>query len=134
MTLAEAKMRADTQLEFLRDRAMAAMSEALAEIEARLAALDGAPGFEEIAELHRQSCLLISLGGTFDRAALSQGAYSLCRLLDEGEANGRWDREAVDIHAAALRLLIAPNRIGPAAQQEILHGLVRVRARAVSAA
>ncbi|MEZ5996439.1 MAG: hypothetical protein R3C25_11900 [Hyphomonadaceae bacterium] len=130
MTREEAKARADSKIERLRPRSEADMAEALKSMANLLATCDGPPDAAVRKELHRLSCVLVSLGGTFGRAALSKAGYSLCRLLDElGEG---WDQSAVDVHFNAMRLLFTPGAIPPEAQVRMVEGLHKVRSRVVA--
>lgn len=131
ITLTEAEERAAGRLESLRPRSEADMKDSLASLGHYLALTQGAPSEVLRQELHRLSCCVVNLGGTFGRAALSKAGYSLWCLLDDLE--GRWDRQAVDVHFAAMKLLFAPEQVPAEAQARILQGLDKVRRRAVSA-
>lgn len=130
ISLEEAEERAAAKLETLRGRCELDMQSSLEAIGDYLRLLNGAPSPALREELHRLSCCIVSLGGTFDRAALSKAGYSFCRLLDDmGE---HWDRTAVDVHFNAMRRLFAPD--GDATMQaRIVEGLDKVRIQTVRA-
>lgn len=129
ISLAEAEERAGARLETLRARSEADMQDSLASLGQYLRLLVGPPNGALRQELHRLSYCVVNLGGTFGREGLSKAGYSLCRLLDELQHG--WDREAVDVHVGAMRLLFAPSELTLAAQTDILDGLEKVRIRAV---
>lgn len=131
ISLAEAEARAALKLDTLRGRCEADMQDSLDSLGEYLRLLEGAPSASLRRELHRLSCCVVSLAGTFERGALSKAGYSLCRLLDDmGEG---WDRLAVDVHVAAMRRLFTPAGASEEAQQRIVEGLDKVRAQAVRA-
>jgi hypothetical protein len=132
ISVAEAEERAALHLETLRARSEADMQDSLASLGQYMSLLQGAPTPALRQEMHRLSCCIINLGGTFGRAALSKAGYSFCRLLDDLE--GGWDRAAADVHFAAMKLLFTPEQIPAEAQTRILDGLNKVRVRAVSGA
>lgn len=121
--------RAALNLEGVRDKALAAISECLDDI-AQVCA-HGQPTPELRRELHRLSCSVAGLGGMFEREALSKAAYCFCRLLDATEP--RWDPAAVGVHVGAMRLLLAPDHLAEAAQRDLIEGLGKVRQRAARA-
>lgn len=130
ITMAEAHERGCEKLESLRARCIADMDDSLSSIGGYLNLFSGEPPGAVRQELHRLSCCVLSLAGTFERDALSKAAYSLCRLLDGTDAPGHWDREAVDVHFSAMRLLFKPDRISPKAQAYLIDGLNKVSTQA----
>jgi hypothetical protein len=134
ITLADAEERASMRLESLSERAVADMEESIVRIQAYLRLLSGAPPTVVCHEIHRLSCCVASLGGSFDRHGLTEAARSLCRLLDDSEGPVPWDRKAVDLHVDAMRILFSPQNAPPGVQEELLAGLAKVRVRALAAA
>ncbi|MEQ1619563.1 MAG: hypothetical protein ABL883_14610 [Terricaulis sp.] len=125
MTLAQACELAAVNVAFVREKAIVAMDDALLDL-ARLCAV-GPPTLEHRRELHALSCTIAGVGGMFELEALSKAAHCFCSLLDETEPN--WDGDAVAVHLAAMRILLAPEQTPAAAQESLLEGLAKVRRR-----
>lgn len=126
VTLAQACELAAANVAFVRDKAVAVMADALLDLTQLCAA--GPPTLEQRRELHKLSCAIAGAGGMFELEALSKAAYCFCRLLDETEPG--WDGDAVAVHLAAMRILLAPERASSTAEQSLLGGLDKVRRRA----
>jgi hypothetical protein len=68
----------------------------------------------------------VNITGCLKMPALFAVAYSLCEILDSARTGG-FNREAYEVHVAALRLILAGGE-GPALAQMIA-GLKAVKAR-----
>lgn len=127
ITLAQACELAAVNMDWIRDKAIAAMNDALRDI---LRLCDaGSPSPAERQEMHSLSCSIAGAGGMFDFDGLSKAAHCFCRLLDETEPG--WDAEAVAVHLGAMRLLLSPAR-GAAEEEALVEGLAKVRRLAAS--
>ncbi len=128
--MSEAVARADLHLELLREKTLAVMADCLAGIDSIIAQIDVTPTPERRKKLHELSCTITALGGMFQRDALSQAAYSFCRLIDATEPG--WDAAAVSVHVGAMRLLFTPARVTAEGQAKLLEGLLKVRRHSVA--
>ena len=78
--------------------------------------------------LYQLGLRLIGAATTAGLPDLDRGAASLCGVL-EGMAGGQgWEREPIDIHVYALRLLRRPAGLGPGISH-LLQGLAKVSAK-----
>jgi hypothetical protein len=130
ITAEQAENYAALKLEMLRELSLAEIDNAIDCISGYLRLLKLAvppPAVE--AELHRLSCEIAGIAGSFGHGALGEAAYSLCKLIDERSARGQWDRIAVDVHFDAMRLLRHPESISEAGQEHLLKGLRLVAGR-----
>lgn len=125
VTLAQACELAAVNVAFIREKGVAVIDNALLDLVRVCAA--GPPTLEQRRELHALSCTIAGVGGMFELEALSKAAYCFCRLLDETEPG--WDGDAVAVHLAAMRILLAPQQAPAAAQERLLEGLAKVRRR-----
>ena len=129
LNMEEACARADLHLQMLGDRPAEEMERSLDALAGMVNAAHEAPDQRARSEMQQLAVTITSLGGTFGRDGLSKAGYSLCLLLDE--LGDGWDREAVQVHYDAMRLLFTPATIPAAVQTEMLNGLGKVRVRAV---
>ena len=72
---------------------------------------------------------LIGLPNLCGLDALENAAHSLCDLLDRLITTGKWDRDGVEVHIKAHRLLRSLPPEAAAAAEPILDGLRKVRER-----
>lgn len=89
------------------------------------------PAERDVAYLDSLYQLVLRLIGAATTAGLpdlDRAAASLCEVL-EGLASGRgWERDPIDIHVHALRLLRRPAGLGPGVVR-LLEGLTKVRTK-----
>lgn len=91
------------QLETHRDDAMATVGETLTKLEALCAeAPDGAGP-----QVYALASSMVDLAGYFDTGPLFEAAYSLCEISDRMIQAEAWHWPSVQVHAQALRLILA---------------------------
>ncbi|MBL8538468.1 MAG: hypothetical protein JNM59_13765 [Hyphomonadaceae bacterium] len=125
VTMAEAVERAELHLAYVGPKAVQSLVDSVVEIERLVAGAADDPTPEQRREIYTATNMVAGLGGMVGRDALGKVAYSLCHLLDETEPS--WDREAVNLHLSAMRILRQPDAISAKATTELLDGLVGVR-------
>lgn len=131
ITASEAENFAGLKLEMLRERSLAEIDNAIDALMGYLRLLKhGTPPPAVVAEMHRLSCEIAGIAGTFGYGCLGKAAYSLCKLIDDCGTRGQWDRVAVDIHFDAIRLLRYPEKVSPEMREHLLKGLHMVVDRA----
>ena len=124
ITAGEAENFANLKLGLMRDKTLAEIDNAIDGFSGYLRLLkQGTPPAAVEAEMHRLSCEIAGIAGTFGFPALSEAAYSLCKLIDERGTRGQWDRIAVDVHFDAMRLLRQPESLSAERQAHLLKGL-----------
>ncbi|MDP1874270.1 hypothetical protein [Phenylobacterium sp.] len=128
-TVAEAVVRAETNLEGLQEAAWLQLDSGLAQMEALFARYGDVFDGDLIAEHYRLAVSLIGLPSLCDLDALENAAHSLCDLLDRLATTGRWDRGGVQVHVQALRLLRSLPAGADAVAEPVLDGLRKVRER-----
>lgn len=128
-TVAQAVEQAETNLEGLQEAGLLQLDSGLAAVEAVFVRYGEAFDRALITEHYALAVKLIGLPSLCGFDALENAAHSLCDLLDRLGATGRWDRDGVQVHIRALRLL----RNLPAGTDDVaepvLDGLRRVRER-----
>ncbi|WP_271083891.1 chemotaxis protein CheE [Brevundimonas sp. NIBR11] len=94
---------ADAALEVHRDDAMAMVSGTLGLLEEACAeaAPDAGPRVYQLASS------IVDLAGFFDTGPLFEAAYSLCDISDRMIQTEAWHWPSVQVHAQALRLILA---------------------------
>jgi len=127
LTAREAQNFARLKLDMLREKSLAEIDDSLDGLGGYIRLLKNAvPPNAVEEEMHRLSCSILNLAGTFGLDALGRAAFSLCTLLDERNMRGHWDRVAVDVHLDAMRLLRQPETISQSMQSHLLDGLRKV--------
>lgn len=127
----DAILAAEAGVESLREASLAALDEALVEIERRFS-----PGVDREAEsfetLYTLTLRIIDVSAFVADAGVDQAAISLAALADSCAEAGAWRWDAVDVHLHALRLLRTVGAQLPAAdRQAMLDGLYKVSHRKV---
>lgn len=120
---------AEAGVESLREASLAALDEAMAEIERRFG-----PGTAREAEsfetLYALTLKIIDVSTFVADAGVDKAAISLAALADSCAEAGAWRWDAVDVHLNALRLLRAVGAQLPEAdRQAMLDGLYKVSHR-----
>lgn len=117
---------AEAGVESLRESSIAALDEALAEIDRRFS--PGKPREEESFEtLYTLTLRIIDVSSFVADAGVDQAALSLAALTDSCAEAGVWRWDAVDVHLNALKLLRSVGASLPEAdRQDMLEGLQKV--------
>lgn len=128
-TVIDAVQKAEANLEGLQEAAWPLLDERLAQSEACFGRYGVA--FEEalLREHYQGAVGLIGLPSLCGLDEMEDAAHSLCDLLDRLITTGKWDRDGVEVHIKALRLLRSLPPEAAAAAGPILEGLKRVRER-----
>lgn len=118
---------AEAGVETLRESSMAALDEAISEIERRFGKDVAARAEEPYEDLYVLGSRIIDVSAFVSNAGIDKAAMSLCTLVDSCEGAGYWRWDAVDVHIDALRLLRAHGAALPPEQREaMLQGLYQV--------
>ena len=112
ITVSEAVMAAEANLETLRDRGLEEIAAAVARMLAVGDLLKSGADAAEQAELYKLSNFLVGVSGVFGYPGLGEVAFSLCSLLDRLRINGLWSMPSVRIHLDSLRLVHSGNLQG----------------------
>lgn len=128
-TVAEAVVQAETNLEGLQEAGWLQLDSGLAEMDKVFARYGDKFDADLIAEHYGIAVSLIGLPSLCGLNALENAAHSLCDLLDRLATTGRWDRDGVQVHVQALRLLRNLPAGADAVAEPVLDGLRRVRER-----
>ncbi|MBR7619053.1 hypothetical protein JKL49_06590 [Phenylobacterium sp. 20VBR1] len=120
MYVPEALKRGEAAVEASRETSLAEVDEALAAMEALVAA----PDFDPEA-VYNQSARLITFCGACSDDSLLTAARSLCELVDRAGEAGRRDDRGVKVHLASLRLLHR-SEADEETRKAILAGLAQV--------
>lgn len=129
LTVAEALERADARLAEIVPPCATALHEALDQLAAACARLQGAPA-DEAAQgaAYRAADEVLGLAGPAKAEDLGAAAYSLCDLIDRFQTGAPFRPQAVQVHLDALSLLRRPasETGGEACRRAVLDGLTRV--------
>lgn len=129
VTMDEAVLAADANLETLRSGLEAEIGATIGAMQSLGTALDGAPDPAAIEKLYRLSNLVIGLAGIPGLRAIGRVCYSLCELIDRSQTSRTWNAAAVQVHMDCLRAL-RPGTAGDEAQQDaVVAALGRVVGR-----
>lgn len=101
--VAAAVASAEAALDEHRDAAVAAMARMVEELEV----LCRAPSDADFDRVYPLASSLAGTAGFFDTGPFYHAAYSLCELAEKLAAAGRRDWASVEVHARALRLMLA---------------------------
>lgn len=130
--VAEALRQAEENLAELAPEFLAAMDEALAELEGLLRARASAPAEAEVARAYRRTNDLVAMAAHAGYPELGQAAFSLCELIDELQTAGAWRPPSVEVHLDSLRALRQLRSGDAEVAAAILEGLKAVVARSAS--
>lgn len=118
---------AEAGVETLREASMAALDEALGEIERRFGKAAPDRATESFEALYLLASKVIDVSMFVTDAGVDKAAMSLCGLADSCGTVGSWRWDAVDVHLNALKLLRAMGAQLPAEQRDaMLLGLYQV--------
>jgi hypothetical protein len=118
---------AEAGVESLREASMAALDEALAEIERRFGKSAENRAGESFEALYHLASKVIDVSIFVADAGIDKAATSLCGLADSCAEARAWRWDAVDVHLNALKLLRAVGARLPAEQRDaMLQGLYQV--------
>lgn len=106
MTIEAAEQRAQVHLATIETFAVSEMANCVDSFVSYLKLLHGDPPDAVRDELQRLAYVIASTAGTFQRQALGAAALSTCELIDVFRHKHTWDRQAVDVHADAMRVLL----------------------------
>ena len=112
ITVSEAVLAAEANLETLRDRGLGEIASTVTRMLAIGEALKAGPDLAEQAELYRLGNFLVGVSGVFGFGGVGEVAFSLCSLLDRLRTAGVWSMPSVRIHLDSLRLVYAGNLQG----------------------
>ncbi len=104
ITVSEAVVAAEANLETLRDRGVEEIAAAVTRLLAIGDGLKPVADPAEQAELYKLSNFLVGVSGVFGLACVGEVAFSLCSLLDRLRTAGMWSVPSVRIHLDSLRL------------------------------
>ena len=106
-------------LETHRDDAMAAVVQTLDQLDGLCAeaAADAGP------RVYALASSIVDVAGYFDTGPLFDAAYSLCEVSDRMIQAGTWHWPSVQVHAQALRLILANDCRAGRASETLLAGL-----------
>lgn len=118
---------AEAGVESLRESSMAALDEALGEIDARFGKAAPERATESFEALYLLASRVIDVSMFVADAGIDKAAMSLCGLADSCGAAGAWRWDAVDVHLNALKLLRTHGSDLPVEQRDaMLEGLYQV--------
>jgi len=118
---------AEAGVESLREASLAALDEALGEIERRFGRTVENRAGESFEALYLLASKVIDVSLFVADAGIDKAAMSLCGLADSCAEAGAWRWDAVDVHLNALKLLRAMGAQLPAEQRDaMLLGLYQV--------
>lgn len=118
---------AEAGVETLRESSMAALDEALGEIEGRFGKDAPDRASQAFDDLYLLASRIIDVSAFVSDAGLDKAAMSLCGLADSCAEAGAWRWDAVDVHINALKLLRAVGAELPVEQRDaMLQGLYQV--------
>jgi hypothetical protein len=130
LTAREAVGRAEKAIDADSEALLAAVDGLLGQLEARFGAgnADGSRGDYE--GLYQLASQIIGLAICLQGSQIEEAAHSLCSLADNSETLKVWDRQAVEIHIMALRLLRSEGKAMPAIRRKrLIDGLHQVAAK-----
>ena len=82
--------------------------------------------------LYRLAYRVIEFANCLEGSLIDKAAYCLCDLADLSAGLGAWDRQAVEVHINALKLLrFAGPEMSLAARQQVVDGLHQVTIKRV---
>jgi hypothetical protein len=102
--------------------------EALSVLEAGLAAWPGEPDNAYLESLYQMSMRIVGVASVAGLPDLDRAAKSLCDVVDGLIAKSLWERDPIEVHVAAMRLLKEPAALGGGAGA-VVDGLLQVRKR-----
>lgn len=105
ITVLEAIKRSDAMLALCRDSGVAAIDLAIDEIEALFAVGSAAPSNEERERFYFLSTQIIDVATCLPDSGIEKAAYAFCDLIDLCISLDAWDRQCIEIHINALKLL-----------------------------
>jgi hypothetical protein len=113
---------------------IASIDASLAELELRFGAASADGSVGDYDGLYSLGSNIIDISTCLRESLIDKAAYALCDLADLSAELAVWDRQAVEIHIAVLRLL----RHGGAAmskarRQRLVDGLYKVTAKCIGA-
>lgn len=123
VSIDEALRRADAGLEAHRKQANAMIRFKLRELNELAAART-----PDSDALYERAAYILDIAGLF-LPPLCRASFSLCDLITRMAASGRWDWPSVDVHLAAMRLLLAKSDDKDPSVQTMLSGLGAVVGR-----
>lgn len=128
-TVSDALRKADAELEVHREPVMAAIAEALDELDAVAAvgARDAGPRVYQLASA------IVDLGGYFDMGPMHEATYSLCDIADRMVTADAWHWPSVNVHLQAMRMILAGGCRSGATSDALLEGLHSVSQRPIGA-
>ena len=112
ITVSEAVMAAEANLETLRDRGLEEIATTVTQMQAIGDTLKAGPDAAGQAELYKLSNFLVGVAGVFGFPGVGEVSFSLCSLLDRLRTSGAWSMPSVRIHLDSLRLVYAGNLQG----------------------
>jgi hypothetical protein len=127
-TVAEALARADANLEIIRPACLADLMQLLETCEGLCTDLGDTFDDAKLAGIYAVAVKGVGAGAVCARPGVDEALGSFCDLLDNLRTAELWDREAIEVHVRAWRLL-ASHAMPPEAGAPVLAGLRKVTAQ-----
>lgn len=105
ITLSEAILRADVAIERRRPHLVQAIHDKLSILQSAADSVGGPQQASEIQRVYRLANEIFAEAGALGLDRLSWAARSFCDLIVVFKAEARWDREAVEVYVATMRLM-----------------------------
>lgn len=121
----DAERLAGEALDTHRDEAMAMISTTIDELDAVCAAQPAEAGLQVYALGQK----VIDLAAFFDTGPLHDAAWSLCDVSDRMIGNGIWHWPSIQVHAQAMRLILANDCRTGRTSATLLEGLRQISQR-----
>ena len=127
-TVSECLNRAGENLHHIAEACLGHLDDGLDLLEATLCGWPEKQDASYLRTLYLQSVKLIGVGTVAGLPDIDRVARSLCDVIDGLITRELWEREPVQVHLAAMRLLRKPNQLG-AGSSDVIEGLQRIRKR-----
>ena len=136
LTVADAVVAAQENLEILRPQGLTALQAAVSDATECFKRFPATYDDAALQELYAISARAVGIGAICGAPAADTAFISLCALLDHLSTSRRWDPQPVSVHVQTLQLLAAGIRqkLDAQAINQILAGLQKVTGRYQAAA
>jgi hypothetical protein len=126
MAKPDAVRKAEENLSGIKEKTLAELDVAFAEMQALATELARAPSTTGQDALYRLSNKVAGIAGTFGREALGEAAFCLCDLLDRTSVTARWPAETIAVHLEGMKILRHVTSSDEKTVEAILCGLYSV--------
>ena len=127
-TVEECLKQAGANLETIAGACTNHVEEAFTQLEAGFGRWPSEPDFDYLDSIYQMSMRLVGTATVAGLPDMDRAAKSLCDVVDGLIAKSLWERGAVEVHVAAMRLLKEPAALGAGASA-VVDGLLQVRKR-----